>query len=833
MSSIVSGAARRHATSWVWGSALLLASASADAASPSVDGRWVEIGTPARVNALMGYDSRNDRVLLFSRVGHMAGVDEFDQWSLSFGSSRWAPLADAGDLPASGIAPVVLHDPARQRLLLVSHGGAFVYVHDFETATWSRIVATGTPGYSGHFAYDPVNERVFMFGGAFRCTPRQECYRNDVWVLPLAGSRAWTKLEIAGPRPLERTDATLMYDPDRTRLFLFGGYAGEYSGGFLGDFWELSLDGTPAWTRLDPLPNRPPVRFYPQIVHVPAERRFLLFDEFSSIWSLRVDAEGPPVWERLSVVGTSPSGSFGAAWTYDASRRRIVVRASDGGATWALPVEAPRRWAPLEVAPPARAFGTLAFDPKGDRVVLYGGVGGGFTSLSDTWQYTVGAGGRWEPIVTDVSPGPMGAPLSVWDPSNDRLVLIGRPSDSGPIETWLLEIAGTPSWTRVTPAGTPPSPRWGQAMVLDPVRHTLVLFGGVEEHRLFDEVWELSLGATPAWRQVAPTGTPPSARGGAAAIYDARRDRMIVFGGVDPALDGVWALTLGETPRWTRIAAAGSPGFMNFAGAVYDSAEDRVVVSVGNSAGVEIWALSLSGAPAWQRLQPLDVPPLARGLAPTAWDSRRQRLVLYGGQLLGEHGMFTDLWALDWERDRTTAIAVQLVQAHAGAGQVRLEWHAPGLTEATVERRGEEPSWVALGSAERGGRDSWSFVDRDLEPGARYGYRLRYRDEGMERTSGEAWVEIPLQARFGLESVSPNPASAFVQVRLALGTHQPATLEIVDVHGRRVLGGVARVEGAGLHETRLTLGSAVRPGIYWVRVAQGGRVDARRISIVR
>ena len=90
----------------------------------------------------------------------------------------------------------------------------------------------------------------------------------------------------------------------------------------------------------------------------------------------------------------------------------------------------------------------------------------------------------------------------------------------------------------------------------------MVVFGGVDSTaRYLNDVWALSLAGTPAWTQLTPAGTPPSARSDHSAIYDPVRDRMVVFGGI---LDGVryrndvWALSLAGTPAWTQLTPAGT-----------------------------------------------------------------------------------------------------------------------------------------------------------------------------------------------------------------------------------------------------------------------------------
>ena len=76
--------------------------------------------------------------------------------------------------------------------------------------------------------------------------------------------------------------------------------------------------------------------------------------------------------------------------------------------------------------------------------------------------------------------------------------------------------------------------RSGHSAIYDPVRDRMVVFGGYSGTGytyFLNDVWVLSLAGMPAWTQLTPTGTPPSARYGHSAIYDPVRDRMVVFGG--------------------------------------------------------------------------------------------------------------------------------------------------------------------------------------------------------------------------------------------------------------------------------------------------------------
>ena len=122
-------------------------------------------------------------------------------------------------------------------------------------------------------------------------------------------------------------------------------------------------------------------------------------------------------------------------------------------------------------------------------------------------------------------------------------------------DTWVLihanGIGATPTWTQLTPTGGPPAARLGHNAVYDQNNNRMIVFGGgtCAGSQFFNDVWILSnangSGGTPAWTQLSPAGTPPAARKGAAAVYDVNGNRMIVFGGIGTgsSLNDVWILS--------------------------------------------------------------------------------------------------------------------------------------------------------------------------------------------------------------------------------------------------------------------------------------------------
>src|SRR5262245_40598544 len=168
------------------------------------------------------------------------------------------------------------------------------------------------------------------------------------------------------------------------------------------------------------------------------------------------------------------------------------------------------------------------------------------------------------------------------------LILPRSPTAAPPDAEEALQAAITSSnvvWSALSPSGPLPSSRQQHAAIYDPVRKRLVVFGGKANTVLVNDTWALTLGPNPTWQMLATAGTPPSPRRGHSAVYDANRDRMIVFGGNDGAYrNDTWELSFASNPpTWNRLSTAGSPPPYGLYGhvAVYDRERLRMIVYGG------------------------------------------------------------------------------------------------------------------------------------------------------------------------------------------------------------------------------------------------------------
>lgn len=174
------------------------------------------------------------------------------------------------------------------------------------------------------------------------------------------------------------------------------------------------------------------------------------------------------------------------------------------------------------------------------------------------------------------------------------------------------------------------------------------------------------------WTQLAPAGSPPSARGwhSPRSVYDPNTNRLITFGwnpsGASTGSNGVWVLTdanglpAPNSGEWiTLIAdgAAGSPMARGGHSLVYDSANNRMI-AFGGCGGAcapvlnDVWVLAnangFGGAPVWQQLSPAGTPPPPRTEHLAVYDQATNRMIVFGGQNGGGSncGTYSDVWIL-------------------------------------------------------------------------------------------------------------------------------------------------------------------------------------------
>jgi hypothetical protein len=181
-----------------------------------------------------------------------------------------------------------------------------------------------------------------------------------------------------------------------------------------------------------------------------------------------------------------------------------------------------------------------------------------------------------------------------------------------------------------------------------------------------------------------------------------------------------------------------------------------------------------------------------------------------------------------------TAVQVSLVSTELAPDRARLIWQlgAP-VGQAIVYRATTGGDWQQVGTQSPDGMDRVTFEDTSVRPGSRYGYRLGLRDGDALAVAGETWVDIPAAYEFALRGLRPNPAVSDLWVSFSLPGGEPATLELLDLAGRRVMRRDVGGLGAGTHSFRLGSTSGIAPGVYLLRLRQGSRELVEKAAVIR
>ncbi len=184
--------------------------------------------------------------------------------------------------------------------------------------------------------------------------------------------------------------------------------------------------------------------------------------------------------------------------------------------------------------------------------------------------------------------------------------------------------------------------------------------------------------------------------------------------------------------------------------------------------------------------------------------------------------------------DQPTAVQLSLLSADANADRVELTWYTSSSALAVaVERRSEGGAWTPVAQTHADASGMIRYSDTDVAPGVRYDYRLTFLDDGVWRSAAETSIVVPARLALALSGFVPNPARDVATIEFVLPTRAPATLEVLDLQGRRLLSRDVGELGPGRASVTLDRHTRLAPGIYVVRLTQGTTSVSRKAVMVR
>lgn len=830
-------------------------SAGAVAALPASTWRLLSESPPdpPSLRLPMGvYDPVRHRVLVVDTqdVGGPLGV-----WAFTPAPTpAWTPLSAMGEAPGRLYLASLVYDPPRDRLLVFGSAlGSDFQVWALSlagTPSWQHLSADKTPPAArwGHSAvYDPVGDRVILFGGTKYGTPT-ETFSAETWGYSLT-TGDWSVVADAPPALLGREGHGAMYDPVNERMLVFGGHREDATRGFLDDVWELRLRSTPVWSEIPVAGPRPGARSAFGTVYDPVRRRMLVHGginvesgiEPDDLWALSLD--GPPSWSKITPLDTLRGRSYPVD-VYDPDADAFLACGGGGYPQVSkLPLAAPERWQsvlpPLpRTLPGLRSHHSVVYDTRRDRFLS---IGGEFASTdSSIWAFSAEGSPTWQPIA---------APLSVffdffasffsgecsrmvYDAAGDRVVFF----DGHQVLTARAD--RLTEWVEFGPPRPDaiPGVSQGASLTIDTRRNRLLVTGGWNYAPHSSDytatgVLALPLAGEPTW-SVLGTLPLPWGSAGHASYYDAANDRLVLLGGYrrnggllrDPIGGQVWSTPLDSAIVWRRH---GSPADASvpappYAFAAYDPVRQELC-SLGDSVG---WVRGIDDTAGWRQMTFANAGP--RITHSLQFDPVRSQVVALFGSEGGYAGART--WAF-----AVGPLTVALLDSRRTPDAIELSWRSTTAVgkPATLERREAPGDWMPLAALDFDVRGLANFSDESVLPGHDYAYRVRVADGDSSYVSAATLVAPPSALQLAMLGARPNPAIGRFQLAFSLPDAAAARLELFDLRGRRCASREVGALGAGRHTIAIGESNALVPGVYFARLRRGGASQVQRVVLTR
>lgn len=578
-----------------------------------------------------------------------------DLWEYAPATDSWSLRSHSTPAPSPRALSSFAFDWNSQRGLLFGGVGPTHLSDTWEwSATdgvWTQLGGTGPSArFGAAFAYDPAHHMYVLFGGSPQGVTGGAL--NDTWTFD-ANTGIWSQRN-PPLKPPARAGASMTYDASVSRLVLVGGTSVDSMNA--NDAWEFDA-GTGAWSPLSA--DQTPAETGSIAGFDPSMGKLLLTTglDFSdsgrfstdsnAIWTYSRTAQQ---WTRRSSVGAPAKLSLAA--TFNPNTGRIVTRAavdaSDGSTRpmmWDYDGSS-HLWSAVDASASQTNFSSGAFKQASNVVngLIYDTArhlalqvftvpniapADGSVRISE-WD-----GARWKYGCNLTSaPGSnfgMQNGSAIYDPVRKRVLLFGN---SGVGDSYVFAIDPV-ACTVTVQSVLSPRVKESAAVGYDPERDVFVLFGGVLGSVPQADTWEFDP-VSNAWTV---GGIGPSARSGAAIVFDSVRRKLLMYGGAyysGPALRDTWEYSA-TTHSWSQLSVAGGPDNVR-AWVVFDTTRQQSIL-VGTDGSIWTW-----NGTNWD-LELNSVAPSARSGMSGGWDPVLGAGVFFGGTSGdGRRSFLNDLW---------------------------------------------------------------------------------------------------------------------------------------------------------------------------------------------
>lgn len=297
------------------------------------------------------------------------------------------------------------------------------------------------------------------------------------------------------------------------------------------------------------------------------------------------------------------------------------------------------RWKQLAAVwnPGKRHWPKLTFWALTNKLYLYGGLDKNGSATADLWSYDSANG--WLQVDANSAPGPRVGHAFV--AAGSQLLLYGGADGEWSEPQGDLWRYNGASWSKISFGGVDPGPRFRTLSAYDAKRDQLVVFGGMTSQAATPDAQTLRYGvATNKWLSGATASPPARQDWGSAMTYVgdkakhvALRERVVLYGGgatSSSLSDGRDDLWVFDGASWIKICDACTGTKRQGAALAYHAATARLVIYGGFGNGTELEGTFELGAGALLTLTCTSLPSARDGMGIAAFTGVGD-LLLYGG----------------------------------------------------------------------------------------------------------------------------------------------------------------------------------------------------------
>jgi hypothetical protein len=468
---------------------------------------WTQIaqGTlapSARSLHALTYDTNSSRVLLFGGATNASSYsDELWHWD----GSAWTQTPASGTWPSGRSGHGMTYDRSQRVAILQGGQASQGYMQDawtYNGTAWTQISGV-LNSYQSPLVYDAARNKSLVHIGY---SPYHGC-QNATYELSGAPQQAaptvgYSSISTSGTPRYPYLHATSALP--QGGLLMFGGMS--YSAPLPVLTYEHQNGN---WSKVYSLLN-PMTRSEHALLLDPARANNVMFGGSDPIGTPLSDTwtYSNGQWQYRSLT-TSPPARAGHRMCFDAARNEALLFGGLGSAghlddLWAWNGSS---WAQRNsaITPSGRQRHGFAFDSRRNVAVLYGGSNNNGV-LEDTWEWDGVSWSRKSPTNSlGLCTGPSALPRygfgMAYEPRAERVVLFGGyvpsvTSTANDLWSWDGQ-----AWLRHNNITSAPSGRSDTQMSYDPTSRKLFIHAGGTGSFAYEDLWEVQLPVFSRWRE--------------------------------------------------------------------------------------------------------------------------------------------------------------------------------------------------------------------------------------------------------------------------------------------------------------------------------------------